>query len=181
MVRGAVARRYAKALFQLAVEAGQVDGVRAELDALAAALAGSRGLADVLLQPLHPVEQRRGVLRALAERLGAGPLLRNFYQVLIDHRRLIDFDAIRAEFARLADERKGVERAQVRSARPLSDAQRERLRRALGARVGSEVELDVSVDPALLGGLVAQVGDVVFDGSVRTQLRQLRSSLASGH
>jgi F-type H+-transporting ATPase subunit delta len=181
MAGGAAARRYAKALFQLAAEAGQVPAVRAELDALAALLAERPDLGDVLLQPLHPAAQRRAVLRAVAERLQAGALLQSFYQVLIDHRRLVDFDAIRAEFARLADEQAGRRRARVRAAGPLSEAQRDRLRRALAARLGHEVELEVEVQPELLGGLVAQVGDLVFDGSLRTQLRQLRESLASGH
>jgi F-type H+-transporting ATPase subunit delta len=181
VARGAAGRRYAKALFQLASESGQVAALRAELDALAKALGESPALAAVLLQPLYPVEQRRAVLAAVADRLRAGALLQRFYQVLISHRRLLDFETIRAEFARLADEAAGVQRAQVRSARPLSEAQQERLRQALGARLGREVELEISVEPALLGGLVAQVGDVVFDGSVRTQLRQLRYSLVSGH
>ena len=135
----------------------------------------------MLLQPLHPVAERRKVLEAVAERMGAGSLLRHFYQVLIDHRRLVDLEAIRAEFARLADEQAGVRRAQVRTARPLTDGQLERLRRALAARLGHEVQIEVEVDPDLLGGLVAQVGDLLLDGSVRTQLRQLRASLASGH
>jgi F-type H+-transporting ATPase subunit delta len=180
MPRGA-GRRYAKALFQLAVADGKVRELRAELDALAEALEAHPELADVLLQPLYPVEQRRGVLAALAARLGASPLLGRFYQVLIDHRRLVDLESIRAEYARLADELAGVRRAQVRTARPLSDAQRDRLSRALGARFGQDVELEVELEPALLGGLVAQVGDIVFDGSLRTQLRQLRASLAGGH
>jgi F-type H+-transporting ATPase subunit delta len=181
MARGAAGRRYAKALFQLAAEAGQVAQIRDELDALAALLDESPELAGVLLRPLQPVAERAKVLAAVAGRLGAGVLLLRFYQVLIEHRRLVDLEAIRAEFARLADEQEGIRRAQVRSARPLSDAQLERLRRALAARVGHEVEVEVEVDPDLLGGLVAQVGDLVLDGSVRTQLRQLRASLASGH
>jgi F-type H+-transporting ATPase subunit delta len=181
MAKGAAGRRYAKALFQLASEAGQVAQVRSELDALAALLVENAELAGVLLQPLRPVAERRKVLEAVAARLGAGVLLRQFYQVLIAHRRLVDVEAIRAEFARLADEQAGLRRAQVRTARPLSEAQVERLRRALAARVGQEVQLEVEVDPELLGGVVAQVGDLVLDGSVRTQLRQLRASLASGH
>lgn len=181
MASGAAARRYAKALFQLAAESGQVAQVRGEMGALAALLEQSPELAGVLFQPLYPVEQRAAVLAAVTERLQAGALLRRFYQVLIDHRRLLDFEAIRAEFERLADESAGVERAQVRSASPLSEAQQQRLRRALGARLGRDVELEIEVDPALLGGLVARVGDLVFDGSVRTQLRQLRHSLVSGH
>lgn len=181
MAKGAAARRYAKALFQLAAEAGEVEKVRAEMGALAQLLEQSPELAGVLLQPLYPVSQRSAVLAAVAERLSSSTLLRRFYQVLIDQRRLLDFEAIRAEFERLADEAAGVERAQVRSASPLSEAQQQRLRRALGARLGRDVELQIEVDPALLGGLVARVGDLVFDGSVRTQLRQLRHSLVSGH
>ncbi len=181
MARGAAGRRYAKALFQLASESGQVAPVRAELDELDALLRASPALAGVLLQPLQPVEQRRAVLASVADRLGAGPLLRSFYQVLIEHRRLVDLGAIRAEYGRLADEQAGLRHASVRTVRPLSEAQSERLRQALAARLGHEVELEVTLDPALIGGHVVQVGDLVFDGSLRTQLRQLRSSLASGH
>jgi F-type H+-transporting ATPase subunit delta len=180
MARGGAARRYAKALFQLASENAQVAPVRGDLDALCNLLAESPELGDVLLQPLYPVEQRRSVLAAVADRLGAGPLLRSFCRVLIEHRRLVDLEAIRAEYARLADEQAGLRRATLRTVRPLSEAQTARLRSALAARLGHQVELEVTLDPGLIGGHVVQVGDLVFDGSLRTQLRQLRSSLASG-
>jgi F-type H+-transporting ATPase subunit delta len=178
MAGTAAGRRYAKALFQLAEESGKVPEVRGELDALTKQLADHRELEDALLRPLYPVAERRAVLSAVADRFGASPLLKNFFSFLIDSRRLVQFDAIRAEYGRLADERAGLIRATVRVAGELSDEQRERLRRALAARVGRQVELAVQVDPSLLGGLVAQVGDVVYDGSLRTQLRQLRESLA---
>jgi len=174
----AAARRYANALFQLAEEGGQVDEIRAQLDALAALLERSPELAQVLMQPLYPVKERRAVMNAVAERLAAGPLLRQFWAYLIDRRRLVQFEAIRGEYGRLADERAGVVRARVRAASELTGAQRERLERALEARVGRRVALDVTVEPELLGGLVAQVGDLMFDGSLRTQLRQLGASLA---
>jgi F-type H+-transporting ATPase subunit delta len=174
----AAGRRYAKALFQLAEESGRVSEVRGELAALAEQLAAHGALADALLRPLYPVAERRSVLSAVADRLGASALIKSFFSLLIDQRRLIQFDAICAEYGRLADERAGLTRATVRAAGELSDEQRERLRRALSARLGREVELAVEVDPSLLGGLVAQVGDVVYDGSLRTQLRQLREGLA---
>lgn len=179
MAETAAGRRYAKALFQLAEEAGRTAEVRAELDALAQQLAGHPDLANALLRPLYPVAERRGVLGGVAERLGTSPLLRSFFSLLIDRRRLVQFDAICAEYGRLADAQAGVTRATVRTAAALTDEQRERLRRALAARVGRQVELAVEVDASLLGGVVAQVGDVVYDGSLRTQLRQLRESLAS--
>lgn len=180
MAQRAAARRYAKALFQLAQEGGQVDGVRGELDGLASVLEESAELRSVLLQPLHPATQRRAVLEAVAQQIDASQLLRSFYSFLIDQRRLVDLDAIREEYARLAEDAAGVTHAQVVSARPLRDDQRERLKRALSTRTGKQLEIEVSVDPDLLGGVVAKVGDTVFDGSLRTQLEQLRAGLNRG-
>jgi F-type H+-transporting ATPase subunit delta len=176
--RGAVARRYAKALFGLAEEEGRVEAVRGELVALATLLGQSGELAAALLQPLHPAAQRRRVMAAVANRIGASPLLSSFTAYLIDQRRLVDVAAIRAEYEQLAEERAGRTCVAVRAARPLPEAQLDRLRRALSARVGRQVELAVEVDPSLLGGVVAKVGDLVFDGSLKTQLRHLRETLA---
>jgi F-type H+-transporting ATPase subunit delta len=180
MARAAAARRYAKALFALARETGGVDAVRADVEQLGRLIAGNAELQAVLLQPLHPAAERRAVLRAVAERMGASPLLQNFLSFLVDQRRLVDWAAIEAEYGRLADAAAGLTPVRVQSASPLSDAQRERLRRALEQKSGGRVELAVEIDPTLLGGAVAQIGDLVYDGSLRTQLEQLRASLARG-
>ncbi len=177
MAAGTAPRRYARALFSLAREESRIEGVRDELRRLGAMLEASAELRDVLLQPLHPAAERRRVLEAVAEQLGASTLLRRFYAYLIDRRRLVAFAEIEAEFARLADEAAGRVKAKVKTAQPLTAAQESRLARALAARAGSQVELEVEVDPALVGGLVAQLGDTVYDGSLRTQLVQLRSAL----
>jgi len=176
----AAAVRYAKALFQLANEAGAATQIRAELDALGELLGGNQELNNVLMQPLHPAAQRGAVLAAVADGIVASPVLTNFYAFLIDQRRLVDFDGIAAEYRRLADEAAGLVPARVRSASPIDDAQRERLAQALSRQVGRQVQLEVEIDPDLLGGVVAQVGDTVFDGSLKTQLRQLRASLVRG-
>jgi F-type H+-transporting ATPase subunit delta len=178
--RAAAARRYGKALFGLASEEGRIEEIRAELDRLAELLGASPELARVLLSPLHPAPQRRNVFLRLAERLALSPILRNFGAFLIDQRRASDFDAIHAEYVRLAEEALGRVSGEVVSASPLSEAQVARLREALGRRTGREVALAVRVDPALLGGAVARVGDLVFDGSLRTQLEQLRANLTGG-
>ncbi len=180
MARGAAARRYAKALFELARDADRVVPVRDELDTLGGLLDEHEELASVLLQPLHPASQRRGVLNGLLERMNASELLRHFLAFLIDQRRLLDLEAIRGEYARLADEAAGKKKALVVAARPLRDEQVDRLRSALSARTGQDLELEVEIDPKLLGGVVAKVGDLVFDGSLRTQLEQLRGALADG-
>jgi len=177
MARSLAARRYARALFELAEEEGRTDAVRKELGALARVLEQSSGVREVLLRPLHPAAERRRVLAALAEHLGTSSLLRRFYALLIDQRRLVDFGSIQEEFERLADERAGLVVGHVRSESPLSEEQQAQLERALALRTGHEVQLRVEIDPDLLGGVVARVGDTVFDGTLRTQLDQLRASL----
>jgi F-type H+-transporting ATPase subunit delta len=176
----AAARRYARALFSLAQEAQRVPEVRRELEQLAELLAASSELGRALFSPLHPLAERRALLRALALRLGTSDLLRNFYSFLVDQRRLVAFPAIRQEFARLADTAAGRARASVVTAAPLRDEQRERLRRALALRTGQEIELEVRVDPELIGGAIATVGGLLFDGSLRQQLAQLRTTLTRG-
>jgi len=171
------ARRYAKALFQLAQETDAVDAVRGELTAFADLLDGSQELRDVLLRPLYPASERSAVLTGLSEQMGASALLRNFSAFLIDQRRLIDMNAIREEYEHLADDLAGLTQATVRTAAPLRQEQLDKLQAALSRKVGHDVLLTVEVDPDLIGGLVAQVGDLVFDGSLRTQLSQLRASL----
>jgi F-type H+-transporting ATPase subunit delta len=177
MRTSAAARRYARALFSLAKEEGRVADTRSELRQLASLLADNQDLHDALFQPLHPVAERHAVLREVATRLGASTTVRNFFTFLVDQRRLVDFDAIHAEYERLADVDAGRTVAEVISATSLDDSQLDRLRRALSDHTGDDVELDVQVDPDLLGGAIASVGTLVFDGSLRTQLTQLRISL----
>jgi F-type H+-transporting ATPase subunit delta len=176
----AAARRYARALFSLAQESGAIESARGELRGIAAQLETTPELRAALFRPLHPVAERRAVLLNVAQRQSLSRNVQNFLLLLIDQRRIVEFDAIVAEYERLADEAAGRLSAEVVAASPLRDEQRERLRRALSARVGSEVELAVTVDPALIGGAIAKVGGLVFDGSLRTQLAQLRDNLTRG-
>ena len=175
------ARRYARALFALAREVDGVAEIRAELDDMAHLLEEHPALARSLFRPLHPAAQRRALLRAVCERAGSSDVVRNFLAYLIDQRRLVDFLAIREQFGRLADSAAGRTRAELVCASPLRDEQRDRLRRALEVRTGCEVELSVRVDHSLVGGAIATVGGLVFDGSLRTQLSQLRGALTRGH
>ena len=181
MISSGAARRYARALFSLAQEDGSVAAVREQVDALADLLAGNDELRYAIFRPLHPSKERRAVLDGVCTRLSVSDSVRNFCAFLIDQRRVIEFEAIRSAFVELADVAAGVERAEVVSASPLTEAQKDRLRRALSERTGRQIELSERVDPALLGGAVARVGGLVFDGSLRTQLDQLRGSLTRGH
>lgn len=180
MRSSAAARRYARALFSLAREAAAIEPGRGELARIAAHFDAAPELRAALFRPLHPVAERRAVLREVAQRQGLSRNVQNFLLYLIDQRRIVDFVAIRAEYERLADEAAGRLAAEVVSAGPLRPEQSDRLRRALAARVGREVELELRVDPDLIGGAIARVGGLVFDGSLRTQLAQLRDNLTRG-
>ena len=176
----AAARRYAKALFSIAREMDGVAEIRSELTAMSEMLEESRELSDVLLTPLHPVEERKRVLAFLCRNAGFRDTVRNFMAFLVDQRRLVDFAGIRDEYERLADELSGVLTAEVVSASALDDGREERLRSALSAATGRDVQLEIQLDPELIGGVIAKVGDVVFDGTLRAQLDQLRASMTKG-
>ena len=173
----AAAKRYARALFSLAGDNGEVDRVRSELDTASQLFRDSAELRETLLTPLRPAAERKKVLAAVADQLGFSALMHRFHSYLIDQRRLLDFQTIREEYIRLADEKAGITTATVVSASTLDATAQERLVAALSRRTGKQVQIEVSVDPELLGGLVAKVGDLVFDGSLRTQLGQLHSNL----
>jgi len=175
---GTAAYRYAKALFGLAHDDHKQAEVREELEKLQALFDGNSDLREALLTPLHPAGQRKAALRAIAGQASISPLVQNFVAYLVDQRRLIDFSGIVEAYAELADSAAGLITAEVIAASPLDERRKDRLRRALSERTGQEVRLDIEVDASLIGGVIAKVGDLVFDGSLRTQLGQLRANLS---
>jgi F-type H+-transporting ATPase subunit delta len=177
MIVGAIARRYAKALFSLADEQGQVEQWSSGLDALGRALASSPELRETLSSPVFDKDQRRGVVAALATSLGLAETVRNFLLLLADRDRLGYLAAIVVNFRDLADARLGRVRAKVTSAVPLAADEAKRIAEKLAQGARAEVIVETNVDAALLGGVVAQVGSLVYDGSVRSQLEELRRSM----
>ena len=173
----AAARRYGRAIFQLAAEEGRADALLEEVDSLASLLAENAAFADVLYRPLSPLAERRAAFAAIASRMGLGATLQRFVEFLLQQHRMRDFPLIAEELHRLADEAAGRVQAEVASAAPLATEQLARVQRALATKTGREVRVTPRVDPALIGGIVARVGDLVFDGSVRAQLEQLRANL----
>lgn len=175
-----VARRYARALFGLAAEENRTAAVLAELDKIIASLDQSAELESVLFRPFYSVAERCSVLENVVAKLGCSTIVKHFGRVLIEQGRMSFLREIRTEFASLVDAAKGQVTGEVISASPISEAQVAQLRQALSRRTGLDVQLKVEVDNRLLGGVVAKVGDLVFDGSLRTQLEQLRANLTKG-
>jgi F-type H+-transporting ATPase subunit delta len=178
---GQIAQRYARAVFGLAEgDAARAAGLLAEFDALTDEILGSDALRRCLLTPLFPRSERRGVVGELCDRLGLSPQTRATALILVAENRMGLLPSIRDQLRVLVDRTAGRMEAQVVSARPLDAEQQERLRAALARRVGADVALRLQHDPALIGGLVVRLGDLLLDGSVRTQLENLGASLRRG-
>ncbi|HTJ41882.1 MAG TPA: ATP synthase F1 subunit delta [Kofleriaceae bacterium] len=177
MVTGSLARRYAKAVFQIGEQYKNLDKLGADLTALAGALKTSPELVDVLSNPAVRRADRRKVLDAILVRLKAQDETKHIVNLLLDHERLGSLPAIAREVVAMIEAKAGRITAEVTSATDLSAAQLTQLTQTLEKLSGKKVTIEKKKDPALLGGVVAKVGDVVYDGSVRTQLRTLRDEL----
>lgn len=181
MIGGAaIAQRYARALFALGEEQGDTAALLAHVDAFTVVVLDSDALQSVLFTPIHPRAERRGVVRELAEKLGVPNEVRSFVMILVDGNRTALLPDIRDAFSEMVEQAAGRVSAHVSSARPLSPEQLQAIVQALSQRVGSEVSVETAVDPSLIGGVVATIGDLLFDGSVRTQLATLGASLRKG-
>jgi F-type H+-transporting ATPase subunit delta len=172
-----IARRYAKALFELASEEGKLDEIGAQLERARAALEVDPDLLTALQSPSTTREDRLAVATALATSLAAGATLGSFLKLLADRRRLSQLPAMAQVFRALADERAGRVRAKVTSAVPISDDAAQRLGAALSRATRRNVVVERAVDRSILGGVVAQVGSQLFDGSLLNQLAQLKRQL----
>jgi len=174
---GDIAERYATALFELADETGALDTVDGDLTSLAAMIGGSADLLKFIRSPLYSRDEHTRALEAILSKAGASDLTKKFIGTVAGHRRLFVLpDMIKAYKAMLAKKR-GQMSAKVESAHPLSDAQLASIKEILKGQLGSDVALDASVDPSLLGGLVVRVGSRMIDSSLRTKLNRLQLNL----
>lgn len=181
MIGGAaIARRYGRALFGLGSEVADPASLLADLGAFCDAVDESEPLSRVMFTPIHPRAERRAVVRDVADRLELCVEVRAFLMILVDENRTRLLQDVRDSLRQLVEEAAGRVTAHVTSARDLDDAELEGLRAALSRRLGAEVRIETAVDSALIGGVIAQVGDQLFDGSLRTQLVSLGESLRKG-
>jgi F-type H+-transporting ATPase subunit delta len=176
----AVAFRYARALADLAAKPGAAapQTVIGDLEKLEQALTVSQDLRNAMQSPAVPRARKHAVLRHLTKDLGLADLVRRFLMVLIDHRRVALLREIREAFEIVMDERLGVVRVDVISARELTAIQREALLKEFSRATGKRARARFEVSGELIGGVVAKVGSTIFDGSVRGQLEALKQRMA---
>jgi len=177
LIPSSVARRYARALLSLGLEEGRPEQYGDELEQVLETIRANRELRILLENPGYSLPDRQGAIDALASALGLSPLSVNFLRLLLERQRIGDLAQIARIYRAMVDQQAGRIRATVTSARPLGDDQTDRLRDAIGRMTGRSVVLESQTDSSLIGGVVAQVGTTLLDGSLRTQLERLRQEL----
>lgn len=178
MLSGSLGRRYARAILDLGQTQGNLDRVGADLRGLTAAMKTSSELVSALTNPAIRRADRRKVVDALLAKLGAAQLTKTVVALLLDRERLAALPDISRELDAMIEAKAGRVSAEVVSAQPLGAAQLAQITAALEKLSGKKVDLVKREDPALLGGVVAKLGDTVYDGSLRTQLQSLRDELS---
>ena len=174
---GGLAGRYASALFELAENAKQLDAVAGELRGLRQVIADSEDLRRVIGSPLYDRDQQGAAMAAILDKAGVGDLTRRFVMVVAQNRRLFALpQMIDAYLAELAH-RRGEVTAVVTAARELTKEQEAVLTHKLRKVVGAKVQVDLQVDPELLGGLVVRVGSRMVDSSLRSKLDKLQYAM----
>lgn len=177
MIKSSVARRYAKALFDL-LDAANVEPTRAGLTALGDALSVSTDLRHVLASPATNFEEKREVLTALSRRLGCPEVVDGFLAQLVRKNRVGLLPEIADAFGVLADQARGARQVTVSTARPFDAAETDALRGRLAQLLRQDVELEFRTDPEMIAGVQVRIGSTVFDSSVRGRLAAMKALLA---
>ena len=176
-IQASLSGRYATALFELARDGRAIDAVEASLGRVGAALQQSPEFAQLVASPVVSRDDAAKAIAAAADAIDVDAMTTKFLGVLAQNRRLAQLPAIIRAFRRLAASHRGETTAEVVSAHPLSEQQVDALKQQLRTRIGTDVNVDLSVDPALLGGLVVKIGSQMIDSSIRTRLNTLAHAM----
>ena len=175
-----VSRRYATAIVEAAADAGTLEATAREIESFCSVYESVADLRNVLVNPTFTNAEKSATLSAIMTKLQLSDMTRRFLELLASRERMSELPGIAPAVRRLTDERASLIRASIQSASPLPPEVQQRLQKALEAHTGKKVQVEVTVDPALLGGVRATIGSTVLDGTLRTQLDNLRETLQAG-
>lgn len=175
-----VSRRYARALLSLGKEDGNYLKYGEELKAFSDLLKKETQARYVLQSPIYDFTSRNNLLKSILNKTGFSQTINNFIQLLLTKGRIRYLEDISLFYAQLTDELSNIKRAKVTTAVKLSEDIIQRIQAALKEVVQKEVVVTVNQDPSIIGGIIAQVGDLTLDGSLQTQLKSLKESLRRG-
>lgn len=172
-----LAKRYAKALFAIGKEDGKYEAYNETLKGVADLFADNPEVEDALTNPLYPIELREKAMAAIVESIKAEGAMGKFLYLLVEKKRAAILPEISEEFQIMVDEDKNISHGSVISAVELDKKLQNKVQETLEKLTGKKVELTASVDPSIIGGIIAKVGDLVLDGSIKTQLASLKGSI----
>ncbi|MCG3173544.1 MAG: ATP synthase subunit delta [Myxococcota bacterium] len=178
MLSQAVAKRYARALIEAIPPGMRWENVASELEDFAVMFRDNKALREVFLNPAFQDEERLKVLGAVMDKMSMNDIARGFLKVLVRNQRLDHVMLISNTVRRFVDEREGRVRGNLISAIQVAPADLREIEETLAQAVGKKVQLEEKIDPAIIGGFIARIGNVVFDGSVRRHLETVRHRLA---
>ncbi|HEY8458807.1 MAG TPA: ATP synthase F1 subunit delta [Blastocatellia bacterium] len=172
-----IANRYARALADVIIERKETDEVTKELGDFERMMSGHPQLREVFASPVIATERKRAVLDELLSRAGFGGTTANFLRLLLNNGRLHNLDQMLDALTRELDARRNIVSAEVTTAREISQQEKAALQNQLKAATGKEVRLRFRTDPAIIGGVVTRIGSLVYDGSIKNQLAQMKREL----
>ena len=175
-----IARRYGSALADVVLKTGETETVKSELKLWEDLIDSTESLHTVFSNPSVSHLDKENILNNLIARTRPGKTTANFLRVLLKNGRLTDLREINKRFALVLEERSGNVLAKITSARELSESEKAELKRNLEKLTGKQVKPQFNIDNGIIGGVVTQIGSTVYDGSVRTQLENLKEQLVNG-
>lgn len=180
MTQGVVARRYAKALIRLAEKQKVSEATGKHLAEISDSIKSSQELQEALESNKVPFVIKQKILGQVLTRIESPVLVRTFSLYLLTKRRFELLSAIAIAFEQLLQEQLGQIEAKVSVTHELSEASIKKMEKTLSLVTGKQVQVETSIDPSLIGGIVTRIGSTVFDGSIRNQLNQIRQSISQG-
>lgn len=177
MISLTLARKYARALMEIGLKERNYETLEKDLKKMAELLRGNKELKAILLSSAYPVVTRKAIAKAVSEALGLSKLTINFIDLLIERERMDHFPEIAGSYERLCDSVSGRIRATLVIARRFPPELLSAIKNQLESSSGSEVILSVEEDPSLIGGVLTRIGNVIYDGSLKTQLAKVKENL----
>jgi F-type H+-transporting ATPase subunit delta len=172
-----IANRYARALADVVIERRETNEVVRELGDFERIMSGHPQLRDVFASPVIAIDRKRAILGDLLARMSLRPTTSNFLRLLVNNSRLQDLGQMLRALARELDARTNIVSAEITTSREISDSEKAALQGQLKAVTGKDVRLQFRTDPAIIGGVVTRIGSLVYDGSIKNQLAQMKQRL----
>lgn len=177
MIGSTIAKRYARAFYEIAAEESRLEKYYQELASFSAIINDNKDLKDFLANPVFDQNEKKSVVESILQRTDISGITANFLKLLADKQRIIILSDIVDCYRELMDEALKTVRASVKTAFPLSNDLIQKLQEGLETQTRKKVDMTVIEEPSLLGGIVVRVGDTVYDNSIRTQLNNIKNLL----